>query len=388
MNRLRDRLGRAGTLVPIGTGGFLAWWGTSLAAWLPERWRHAIGLSTGRLLLQPGVEGVQLRLQQGVELRDLAHLPPMPTASQTAGSTADVTGDPLARVLSARTAELPRALLLPANVALRRDLVLPAAAAERLRDVVGFEIDRQTPFTADAVVFDVRMLRRRDTQIDAELVAVPRQAMEAHLTRLGPLAATLGGVDVAAADGVPLGINLLPVERRYRRPDPWRAWNWALAAVAVVGVGLALWQVLDNRTRAADALEQRLERDAAPARRAAAQRQQLVSLIEGQAFLDNARRARPAAVEVIDELSRRLPDGTYLEKLAIEEDRLTLIGLSNEAPALIGRLQGSPLWRSPALTGALQPDSASGRDRFTLGADIGPSTPGKEAARGNARSNR
>ena len=125
---------------------------------------------------------------------------------------------------------------------------------------------------------------------------------------------------------------------------------------------------------------------AAPARRVAAQRQQLVSLIEGQAFLDNARRARPAAVEVIDELARRLPDGTYLEKLAIEEERLTLIGLSNEAPALIGRLQGSPLWRSPALTGALQPDPASGRDRFTLSADIGPKAPAsKETARGNAR---
>ncbi|KGM55162.1 hypothetical protein N800_00600 [Lysobacter daejeonensis GH1-9] len=377
MNRLRDRLGRAGTLMPAGAGGFLAWWGTSLATWLPEGWRRVLGLGAGRLLLQPGADGVQLRLQQGAELRDLARLPALAD---------DGMADPLARVLSARAAELPRALLLPAAVALRREMTLPAAAADRLRDVVGFEIDRQTPFTADAVVYDVRVLRRRAAQLDAELVAVPRQAMEAQLGQIGPLAGTLGGVDVAGADGVPLGINLLPPERRHRRPDPWRVWNWGLAAFAVVGVALALWQVLDNRTQAADALEQRLERDAAPARRAAAQRQQLVSLIEGQAFLDNARRARPAAVEVIDELARRLPDGTYLEKLAIEEERLTLIGLSNEAPALIGRLQGSPLWRSPALTGALQPDPSSGRDRFTLSAEIGPKAPaGKETARGNAR---
>ena len=386
MNRLRDRLGRAGTLMPAGAGGFLAWWGASLAEWLPERWRRLLGLGAGRLLLQPGAEGVQLRLQQGDELRDLAHLPTLADDVLADVLPATPAADPLARVLSARAAELPRALLLPASVALRRQIALPAAAAERLRDVVGFEIDRQTPFTADAVAYDVRILRRRATQIDAELVAVPRHAMDTHLGRLGALAGTLAGVDVAGADGVPLGINLLPADRRHRRPDPWRVWNWALAAVAAIGLGLALWQVLDNRTRAADALEQRLERDAAPARQAAAQRQQLVSLIEGQAFLDNARRARPATVEVIDELARRLPDGTYLEKLAIEEERLTLIGLSNEAPALIGRLQGSPLWRSPALTGALQPDPASGRDRFTLSAEIGPASPaGKEAARGNAR---
>lgn len=387
MNRLRDRLGRAGTLMPAGAGGFLAWWGAALASWLPEGWRRVLGLGAGRLLLQPGSDGVQLRLQQGADLRDLAHIP-LPQTGEAASELLNGSrpGDPLARVLSARAAELPRALLLPSSVALRRELVLPAAAAERLRDVVGFEIDRQTPFTADAVVYDARVLRRRATQLDAELVAVPRHAMESQLGRLGLLAGTLEGVDVAGADGVPLGINLLPAERRYHRPDPWRAWNWGLAAVAMLGLGLALWQVLENRTQAADALEQRLERDAAPARRAAAQRQQLVSLIEGQAFLDNARRARPAAVEVMDELARRLPDGTYLEKLAIEEQRLTLIGLSNEAPALIGRLQGSSLWRSPALTGALQPDPSSGRDRFTLSAEIGPVSPaGKEAARGNAR---
>lgn len=389
MNRLRDRLGHAGTLVPAGAGGFLAWWKEALVAWLPPRWRRVLGLGAGRLLMQPGDDDVLLRLQQGTDLRDLARLPAISDDQGTGPRSAAAAGDPLAQVLSSHAAELPRALLLPTAVALRRELTLPAAAAERLRDVVGFEIDRQTPFSADAVVFDVRVVGRRATQLDAELVAVPRQAMEAQLTRLGPIAGTLTGVDVAGADGAPLGVNLLPPERRHRRPDPWQAWNWALLAVAIVGLGLSLWLVLGNRTQAAEALERRLERDAAPARRAAAQRQQLVSLIEGQAFLDNARRERPAAVEVIDELARRLPDGTYLEKLAIEGERLTLIGLSNEAPALIGRLQGSPLWRSPALTGALQPDPSSGRDRFTLSAEIGPVAPAtKEAPRGNAGTNR
>mgnify|MGYP006153022759 CR=1 FL=1 len=47
MNRLRDRLGRAGTLMPAGAGGFLAWWGASLAAWLPEGWRRVLGLGAG-----------------------------------------------------------------------------------------------------------------------------------------------------------------------------------------------------------------------------------------------------------------------------------------------------------------------------------------------------
>jgi general secretion pathway protein L len=33
-------------------------------------------------------------------------------------------------------------------------------------------------------------------------------------------------------------------------------------------------------------------------------------------------------------------------------------------------MEGAPQWRSPALTGTLQPDARSGRDRFTLAADL------------------
>lgn len=393
-NRLRERFGRLGVRLGPGAGGFtrgfLAWWGQALASWLPLRVRLALGMDRGRLLLQVDGEAVELRLQQGSEVRDLANLPglagsiePDPMGA-VAGS---VPHDPLAPVLGPSIAGLPRWLLLPASTSLRRRMLLPAAAADRLRDVVGFEIDRQTPFSADAVAFDARVLGVRDSdgQLDVELVAVPLTALEPQLVALGPLAASLAGVDVAANDGVPLGVNLLPPSQRSRHGDPWRSWNAALAAVALIAIAGMLWQLLENRRTAAETFEQAIAQRAGPARRAAEQRQQLQGLIEGQAFLDQARAARPTAVEIIDELSRRLPDGTYLEKLAIEEERLTLLGLSNEAAALVGRLQGSELWRLPALAGALQPDPATGRDRFTLTAELAPAAAPVSRTRPEAR---
>ena len=141
--------------------------------------------------------------------------------------------------------------------------------------------------------------------------------------------------------------------------------------------------MLDNRRAAIADLQQTIAKNANAARQASTQRQQLVDLIEGQAFLDRTRAARPSTVQIIDELSRRMPDSTYLEKLAIEDESLLMIGLSREASSLIGKLQGTPLWRSPALTGAVQPDPATNRDRFTLTAEIGPPKPqNPEAARG------
>ncbi|MGN6513145.1 MAG: PilN domain-containing protein [Lysobacteraceae bacterium] len=358
---LRSRFG-AGLGRWRGAGGFVAWWWRSLVAWLPRRWRVALGIERGRLLLQPDPDAVQLRLQDGEGLRDLGHVPGL----------ADAGPDALAALLAPRLADLPRWLLLPGARALRRRLVLPAAAADRLRDVVSFEIDRQTPFAADAVAFDARLLGRRDSdgQLDVELVAVPRAALDAQQGLLGSLADNLAGVDVAGSDGLPLGVNLLPPALRRRQVDPWRRWNWLLAGVALLALVLALWTLLQNRRAAADALQQATDREVASAKRVSQQRQQLVALVEGRAFLDRQRAGRPTAVELLDELTRRLPDGTYLEKFAIEDNRMLLIGLSNEASALVGRLEGSKLWRAPALTGAVQPDPRTKKDRFTLTADL------------------
>jgi general secretion pathway protein L len=387
---LRDAFGRSSARW-LGGDGFLAWWGRSLAAWLPRAWRSTLGMDRGRLLLHAPVGdpalppdeagALQLRLQDSDGLRDVGRIPGL--------LEPDVDGDPLALVLAPALADLPRWLLLPGAAVLRRRLVLPAAAAERLRDVVGFEIERQTPFAADAVAFDARILDRResDGQLDVELVVVPRTTLDAQLAALGPLAASLAGIDVSAGDA-PLGVNLLAMAQRRQQHDPWRMWNWVLAAVAVLALAAMLWQVLDNRRNAANALQRATDQRVASARTVSQQRQQLIDLVEGRAFLDRARSGRPTAVEILDELSRRLPDSTYLEKLSIENDHLLLIGLSSEAPALVSRLEGSALWRAPAFTGALQPDPRTGRDRFTLTAELALSpaarTPAERKETGDA----
>ena len=366
---LRDRFGRH-LARWAGTGDFLAWWGRSLAAWVPPRWRRAVGLDRGRLLLQPDAAGVQLRLQRDDGIRDLAALP-HPEDGDLG----------LRAALPHEFADLPRWLLLPAASGLRRRLVLPAAARERVRDVVGFEIDRQTPFTADAVAHDARVLGRRGAdQLDVELVVVPTATLDAQRARLGVLAEGLAGVDLAGGDGAPLGVHLLPSAQRRAQRDPARAWNLVLGVVAVAATVAMLAQLLDNRERALAQLQARADQEARAAREVSLQRQQLATLVEGRAFIEGLRSQRPAAIEVLDAAARRLPDDTSLEKLAIDNQQLTLIGLSAEASALVGRMADGGPWRAPALTGVLQPDPGSGRDRFTLVAELGAQG-GGDAAR-------
>ena len=348
--------------------GFVQWWTRSLAAWLPARARDLFGLSPQRLLLQPAGEGLQLSLWRGDGVRALAQIP----APQGASGQ----GDPLARLLSPAMARVPRWLLLPGSVVLRRRMGLPAAAAERLREVLGFEIDRQTPFTAADVSYDARLLGRRGgDQVEAELVVVPRATLDAALAALGPLAPTLAGVDVAGDDGMPLGVNLADGAGGRRRDDPARGRNLVLLLVALLALLAGMWQMLGNREAAAEFFAAQVESEVERARAVSLERRQLVDLIEGGAFLRAARAGRPTMVEVMDELARRLPDDTFLEKLSIEGDRILLIGLSREASGLVARLQGSPLWSEPTLAGALQPDPRTRMDRFTLTATLNVAEP-------------
>ncbi|NZA28409.1 PilN domain-containing protein [Luteimonas sp. SJ-92] len=374
---LRQRFGRVGGRLRPGVHGFWSWWTQALLAWLPLRLRELLGLVEQRLLLRLRGGSLALLLERGGQARLLAELPWAAAAAPAE--------EPLARVLRPQVAELPRWLVLTAVAGLRRRMLVPGAAAERLREVLGFEIDRQTPFAAADVCFDARLLERRaDGQLEVELVVAPRSAVDAALAALGPPADGLAGVDLDDGEGEPLGVNLLPETRRYRRADPWQRWNLALAAVALLATAAALWQVLENRRAAADAFEQASLPRIEQARAASAQRQQLDDLIEGMRHLEQARAARPTMVELLDELSRRLPDSTYLEKLAIENERMLLIGLSSEASALIGQLEESALWRSPALTGAVQPDPRTRRDRFTLTAEIAVDQPAAAGGTGGA----
>ena len=369
-----------------GLRGFLGWWLDALASWLPLRARAVFGLGQQRLLLgrrgDDLVLAMTLPAQPGEPaVRELAELP---------WEAVDGEQEPLSRLLSPRIANLPRWLVLPARSGLRRRLQLPAAAADRLREVLGFEIDRQTPFAASDVFYDARLVGRRgDGQIDAELVVVPKASLEAAVAALGaPLGATLSGVDMLDAEGQPLGVNLLPAAQRRRRRDPRAAWNIGLVTVLLVAAGAGLWQVRANREAAAEAFEAETRGRARQAQKVADEKRLLVDTVEGLSFLQETRNGRPATVEVLDELSRLLPDGTYLEKVSVEGERVMIIGLSSEAASLVERLRPSKLWKAPQLTGALMPDPAKGKDRFTITADLAvipPRTANKPARGQQAR---
>lgn len=276
---------------------------------------------------------------------------------------------------------VPRWLLLPETLVLRRRLSLPVAAEARLRDVLAFELDRQTPFSAEQVSYQGRVLSRDPAGqlINVELLVLPRARLEAELQPLGVLGTGLAGVDVVDSEGRRLGVNLLPEIHRDLRADPVRRLNLVLAGIAAICLVGTLLLTLHNRSERLAELRQQVAAANDQARQARVLRNQLQVSAQAANFLATSRASRPTMLELLDELTRRIPDDTSLDKLTVNGDRLVMVGQSRAAPALVGLLQASPLLSEPALAGAVQADPRSGRDRFTLTANLVQQGPGEAA---------
>ncbi|GMV28364.1 MAG: hypothetical protein AMXMBFR59_04890 [Rhodanobacteraceae bacterium] len=358
---------------------FFAWWGGELLSFLPPSWRAALAEGRESLLLhvadnrlvlrREGVRGAtefgQIDLGQDVEVQR---------------------GDFQRQRARIDEPQLRQFFCVPTTRMLRRSLNLPAAAEDNLRQVLSFEMDRQTPFKADQVYFD-HVVRGRDAvgrQLQVDLVVMPRAAFDEAIAPAVQLGIPLDGVDcwVDEASGTRMGVNLLPPDRRARRSNQ-RLWiNLGLAALAVILALGVMARTVTNRQVALENMTAEVEKSQQDAKQAAALRKTLEETIESANFLTQKKRTVVPAIELLRDLTERLPDSTYLERLNVTEDgRVELQGLSDRSENLIAELQKSRVLADPAFQGVVQPDPRVKKDRFNLVAQLKPreSTPSRPA---------
>jgi general secretion pathway protein L len=166
----------------------------------------------------------------------------------------------------------------------------------------------------------------------------------------------------------------LPAERRSRHRDMRLPMNLGLAALALVLLFVNMDESLANRAAAADAMRAEVDKSNSEARQVAALRKTLADSIAGANFLSDKKRNNPLTVAVIDDLSRRLPGDTFLERLQIENGEVQLQGQSKEAAKLIALLGASSCLGNPRLQGQIQPDARTGKERFQIVSDVKPCT--------------
>jgi general secretion pathway protein L len=204
-----------------------------------------------------------------------------------------------------------------------------------------------------------------------DLYAAPKAEPDPMLERLAMAGAHPDAVDVQCADGLLAGIDLLPPGRRPRRVDKRRRFNWMLAAACVVLVVLILAQWLGNRRAALAKMQDEVATMRVQATQSEQLRAQLITAVAASRFLVKRKAEEPPPLELLEDLTLRLPATTWLDALTLDDSGgLDLKGEAAHAAALVDTLGGSKVVAEPRLQGVIQPDPATGKERFELVARV------------------
>jgi general secretion pathway protein L len=265
----------------------------------------------------------------------------------------------------------PRQVILQveAGTLLERPVELPLAAERDVDRVIGFEMDRLTPFAATDVVWQAVVTRRDQAQrqLLLRLSLVPRRAVQPCLDLLVRAGLTPTWLEGDTADGTRRRIMLAEhAAHRSHRPVVAAAGLVAvLVAAAVVTPFVMQWLAGDATQRAIAALGPRIARVEALRKH----------LADGSAGSDAlaAERARVGNVlQVLATVTDLMPDDTFLTELSLHQGKLNVAGQSPAAARLIPALAAEPTLRNPAFAAPVTRAPDGHADLFVIRADLAP----------------
>ena len=338
--------------------GFWRWWSGELIELLPENLRKEIMLRQQKLYVEAESDTLLLSLGNHAAQREVMRL------SLDAGDAED--------------ADIPREVqqtifLVPDDKVLAKRISLPAAAEENLREVLGFEMDLHTPFEAAEVYYDYTVVGRDSArqQVTVDLVYAPRHAVDALVDDAASLGIRTDVVTCRRRDNANLQpVNLLPQEKRRGRRFDVRNLNLALTALLAVLLVAAIAIPIAQKNRAIAEVEAQVQAAAATAREGAALRQDLEKMAAASQFLVEKKASDVMIVEVIDEISRILPDHTWIARLDVSGTELQIQGQSSASSSLIKIVESSPWFENARFASPVVQIAGTDKDRVHIVATV------------------
>jgi len=259
-------------------------------------------------------------------------------------------------------------LRLPASLMLEQRVALPLAAERDPAQVLRFEMDRLTPFAADAVFWSWAPIRRdsANRRLDLLIRLVPKapvQPLIAALAKAGLAPTALESAYPGADRRIVLGGTRDIWSRRSQIAAA--ALCAMLAASAIVTPFIQQELALREAAVRIAALRAPVAQVEALRTRLANQAGKLGAIATEQARLGDA-------LQTLAALTETLPDDTYLTDLALRARRLTIGGRSDSAVKLIPLLASGRVIGNPSFLAPVTHAPSDGRDIFSITAEVSP----------------
>lgn len=253
---------------------------------------------------------------------------------------------------------------------LEREIVMPLATEADLGRVLGYEMDRITPFAATELFWTWRLERRDKVQsrLHLRLSIVRRIALKAVLDRLGDAGLVPDMLVTTAQDGTDRFIALRHEDASSPRQRKMVQGLTAVCGVLLLAVVAAPF-VLNLRAIAeADAhiaaLKPRVAQVEALRQRQAAENN------GADVFAAEAMRTG-STLQALAALTDILPDDTWLSALSLRQRVLIFTGQSARAARLITALSADPMFHNPVFVTPVTRADSEGTDLFSIRTEFG-----------------
>ena len=353
---------------------FFRWWRDELAAMLPQKWRDLASRGANQLRVVVSASEIIIYHESGGRTRELGR-----QIRTSAGKPENARDDVEARAqqgllmgqIQALKAQPSRIILVVApSLSLIKELQLPLTAQQDLTQILTFEMDRQTPFRAENVHFDYRVIQRDGArkQLTLRLGVVPRSLLDEALSLLSPLDLQMSHPGTATDAGWDGRTFLLtPSSEQQGLLAKINPLLWVLNGLLVVIVAFLPFHHQRNQLAA---LSTQLDQVRQAAQGAMSLREQIDGLSQEIKVAMDRKSQWPTMVEIVDEITVILPDSTWLNRLEIKDGEVHLQGVSNSASSLIALIEQSETFADVRFQSPVTQDTRSGQERYHLSARI------------------
>lgn len=242
----------------------------------------------------------------------------------------------------------------------------PEAVKDNLRQVVGYQLDRMTPFSVDNVLFDAHQVQhdKARKEVLADIHVVPKHIIDRLLWQLDEAGiAQVHSLSVADAAS---HVNLMQDQHAART----QGWSMIPLYCFIGALTLSLLAPLAYKYRRVEQIDEALAGLRQSSAAQLAIRDKLMAAQDALKFLEEKRKTSPAALDVVEKLSDKIPGDTWLERLTLGNKVLEIRGESGKALSLIDTLEEAPEFSNVHFKSPVTRNKDNGNDRFHIEATV------------------